>query len=395
MSYAKKLRQIIIPILILGLGIVVMYYLVSQRAAPKKVEKDQPGALVETLTVHPGTHPIDISGTGTVQPRQAASIAPQVNGRVEKVNPKLVIGGFFSTGELLFSIEDIDYQLALEQATANLIKTDVEVLKIKSLAKVARQEWERLQPDSKEEPNPLVLYEPQLQGSIAQQTAARAQLEQAEINLERTKIKAPFNCFIRSENLDPGQYLRSGSTVIEISGTDSAEIIIPLPNTDFRWLTIPRGEQNTNGSIATIILDDQQQTYRFPGRLVRALGEVDTRGRMSRVVIAVDDPFHLRKKTDSYLPELEIGMFVNVIIHGRQLEQVISLPRDALRDRETVWVVDDNNKLQIKPVTVIYRQLKTVLISAGLNDGDRVVLTNLNGVANGMKLRPVARENQS
>ncbi|MCD6150889.1 MAG: hypothetical protein J7J70_04445 [Deltaproteobacteria bacterium] len=58
-------------------------------------------------------------------------------------------------------------------------------------------------------------------------------------------------------------------------------------------------------------------------------------------------------------------------------------------------MVDNNDKLQIKPVTVIYRQLKTVLISAGLNDGDRVVLTNLNGVANGMKLRPVARENQS
>ncbi|MCK4379195.1 MAG: efflux RND transporter periplasmic adaptor subunit, partial [Deltaproteobacteria bacterium] len=239
------------------------------------------------------------------------------------------------------------------------------------------------------------LYEPQLREALARQTAAQAQLEQAKLNLERTKIQAPFNCFIRSENLDPGQYLRSGSTVIEISGTDSAEIIIPLPNTDFRWLTIPRGEKNPKGSTATVILDDQQQTYRFPGQLVRALGEVDPRGRMSRVVIAIDDPFHLRKKTDSYLPELEIGMFVNVIIHGRQLEQVISLPRDALRDQETVWVVDDNDKLQIKPVTVIHRQLKTVLISAGLNDGDRVVLTNLNGVANGMKLRPVARGNQS
>lgn len=411
MSQRKKFFTFFIPLLILGVGIVGMKYLVSHRRPPKKEVKTQPGALIETIIVHPEKRQINIFGTGTVQPRQGASIAPQVSGKVENVSPKLVVGGFFSTGELLFSIEEVDYQLAVQSATANLIKADVEVLKIKSLARVARQEWERLQLDGKEEPNPLVLYEPQLQGSIAQQTAARAQLEQAKINLERTKIRAPFNCFIRSEQIDLGQYVKVGNPVVEISGTDNAEIIVPLPRKVFRWIDIPRGRQQQTGSPATVTFTDQQQTYEYHGRLVRVLGDVDPRGRMSRVVIAVDDPFHLRKKTDSYLPELEIGMFVNVNIHGQQLEQVISLPREALRDQETVWVAKPWDspllkrkgsgtvpvlfKLQIKPVTVIHRQLKTVLISAGLNDGDRVVLTNLNGAANGMKLRPAARENQS
>jgi len=306
-----------------------------------------------------------------------------------------VVGGFFSTGELLFSIEEVDYQLAVQRATANLIKADVEVLKIKSMAKVARQEWKRLQPDSKQEPNPLVLYEPQLQGSIAQQTAARAQLEQAKINLERTKIRAPFNCFIHSEKIDSGQYVRAGNPVIEISGTDSAEIIVPLPHEVFRWLDIPRGRQAQKGSAATVTFTDQQQIYEYPGRLVRTLGEVDPRGRMSRVVIAVDDPYHLRKKPQHYLPELEIGMFVEVSIHGRQLDNIISLPRNALRDHETVWIVDKNDTLRIKTVNIIHREQKTVLISAGLADGCRVVLTNIDGAAAGMKLRPVHRENQS
>ena len=395
MSQRKKIFSILIPVLILLAGIMVMKYLVSHRQPPKKEVKIQPGTLVETITVHPRKQQIKIFGTGTVQPRQAAAIAPQVSGKVEEVNPKLVIGGFFSTGELLFAIEEVDYQLAVQRATANLIKADVEVLKIKSRAKVAREEWKRLQPDSNQEPNPLVLYEPQLQESIAQQKAARAQLEQAKIDLERTKIRAPFNCFISSEKIDIGQYVRAGNPVIEIIGTDSAEIIIPLPHEDFRWLTIPRGRQTQKGSPATITFVEQQQSYTYQGWVVRTLGEVDPRGRMSRVVVSVDDPYHLQKKPQHYLPELEIGMFVDVSIHGRQLDNIISLPRIALRDHDTVWVVDKDGTLQIKAVTIIYREQKTVLISAGLADGDQVVLTNIEGAAAGMKLRPVSRESQS
>jgi RND family efflux transporter MFP subunit len=395
MSQRKKIFAILIPVLILISGIMVMKYLVSHRRPPRKEVKTQPGALAETIIVHPEQQQINIFGTGTVQPRQEASIAPQVSGKVEVVNPKLVVGGFFSTGELLFSIEEVDYQLAVQRATANLIEADVEVLKIKSTAKVARQEWKRLQPDSKEEPNPLVLYEPQLQGSIARQTAARAQLEQAKIDLERTKIRAPFNCFIRSEKIDSGQYVKAGSPVIEISGTDSVEIIVPLPHEVFRWLDIPRDLQTRKGSPATVTFAEQQQTYTYPGWLIRTLGEVDPLGRMSRVVVSVDDPYHLRKKPQHYLPELEIGMFVDVNIHGRQLDNIISLPRSAIRDHETVWVVDKDNTLQIKEVTIIYREQKTVLISTGLADGDQVVLTNIDGAAQGMRLRPVHRENQS
>lgn len=312
MSQRKKIFAFLIPILILICGIMAMRYLVSHRRPPKKEVNVQPGALVETIIVHPAKQQINIFGTGTVQPRQASSIAPQVSGKVEKISPKLVAGSFFSTGELLFSIEEVDYKLAVQRAAANLTKAKVEVLKIKSLAKVARQEWERLQPGGQEKPNPLVLYEPQLQGSIAQQTAAGAQLEQAKINLERTKIRAPFNCFIRSEKIDSGQYVRAGNAVIEISGTDSAEIIVPLPHEVFRWLDIPRGRQAKKGSPATVSFADQQQTYTYPGRIVRTLSEVDPRGRMSRVVVAVKDPYHLRKKPRHYLPDLEIGMFVNV-----------------------------------------------------------------------------------
>jgi RND family efflux transporter MFP subunit len=394
MSRSAKIRKIIIPILILIVGIVVMKYLVSHRTPPAKREKVQPGALVEIITVHPGTHPVTIRATGIVQPRQAASIAPQVSGRVEKVNPRLVAGGFFAVGELLFAIEDVDYRLALEQASANLIKARVEVMKIQSLATVARQEWERLQPEGREKPNPLVLYEPQLQEALAQQTAAKAKVEQAKINLERTKIRAPFNCFIRSEKLDPGQYVKAGSPVIEINGTDNAEVITPLPSADFRWLDIPRGKKQRQGSTATVVLDDQQQTYRFSGRVVRSLGEVDPRGRMARVVIAVSDPYRLKDKSPGYHPELQAGMFVKVIIHGRQLEQVYTLPREALRDQETVWIVDQDNTLQIKSTTIVHRERQTVLVSAGLADGDRVVLTNLYGAAPGMKLRPLNREKQ-
>jgi multidrug resistance efflux pump len=103
-----------------------------------------------------------------------------------------VAGGFFRQGERLFSIEDTDYRLALERAEATRAKAEYELATIESQAEVARVEWERLYEDSGEEPNPLVLYEPQLKNARAALASAGSSVRQAEIDLERTRVRASF-----------------------------------------------------------------------------------------------------------------------------------------------------------------------------------------------------------
>jgi hypothetical protein len=81
-------------------------------------------------------------------------------------------------------------------------------------------------------------------------------------------------------------------------------------------------------------------------------------------------------------------MFVEVVIHGRDMRNIAVIPRKALRDGQTVWIMDDERKLRVRKVEPVRYEQDEVWISNGLAEGDRVVLTALSGGADGMRLRP-------
>lgn len=387
MSTKDKLKKIGLPILIILIAFAVMRVLALTRAAPQKEARDHPGILAEVMTVRTEDHQIEVVGTGTVQARQEANITPQVSGRVIHIAPEFIAGGFFKEGSLLFKIEDVDYRLAVERAGAALAQAELDLAQEESNARIARLEWDKLGKNSNEEPNPLVLYEPQLKRARANAASAGAALKQAEIDLQRTRFKAPFNCRIRSEEIDLGQYVRSGSSAGTLAGTDTAEIVVPLPLDELQWLRMPRRGSDETGSAATVKVTIGDQSFAWKGQLVRSLGEVDPHGRMARVVVAVEDPYHLRNNQKTGGPDLEMGMFVEVAIQGQTLSSVIPIPRNALRHEDTVWLVDEKEKLTIRQVQVIRRERDVILIRNSIKEGDRLVLTALPGAANGMKLR--------
>jgi RND family efflux transporter MFP subunit len=309
---------------------------------------------------------------------------------VTKIAPGCIAGGFFRKGEVLFRIEDTDYRLGVDRARATLAKAEYELAAMEGQARIARQEWERLQLGNGEEPNPLVLYQPQMKNAGAALLSARAALRQAELDLERTVLRAPFNAVIRSESVDPGQYVRAGTSVAMLAGTDQAEIVVPLPLDELAWLQIPRQGRKVPGSSATVQLTAGDNAFRWTGRVARRLGDVDPQGRMARLVVAVDDPFGLRGGGGER-PDLAMGTFVQIVLHGAALQDVTTIPAAALRDGSTVWIMNDEH-LKIRPVKVVRRAHDEVVIGNDLAPGDRVVLTNLAGVAEGMKLRPAGEE---
>jgi RND family efflux transporter MFP subunit len=383
----RKLIIILLPIIIILCGIVIMKTLVAIRPEQKKEVRVDPGILVQLLEVKKTSVTIVVNGTGTVTAAEEVSINPQVSGRIIRVSPDLVVGGFFRKDEILFEIEDTDYRLALDRANAARAKAEYDFATIESQSRVARSEWERLNRDNQEQPNPLVLFEPQLKNAVSALSSAGASIKQAVLDLERTKIAAPFNCRVRSESIDPGQYVKSGSSVAVLAGTDYSEVLVPLPLEDLQWLIIPRSGDKFTGSSAVVSFKTGEKVHEWQGRVVRSTGEVDPKTRMMKLVVLINDPYGLKGESDTTGPALAQGAFVEVRFMGTKLENMFVIPRSAFRDASTVWIMDKEEKLRIREVVTERIKREKVIISEGLAVGDRVILTNISGAANGMRLR--------
>ena len=387
-----KMKRALLPFLVIVIALVLTFVLVKSRKTPKPHEAPHLGPLVEVGILTKADRQILISGTGSAQSRYEVSITPQVKGRVSKLAPQMVAGGTFQKGELLFAIEDVDYQLAIAHAQATLAQAELELLRNENLADLARKEWHSLNSESDLEPNPLVVYEPQLKSARALRDAAQANVKQAELNLERTRVFAPFDCYVRSEQLEIGQFLNAGAPVATVAGIDQIEIVVPLSLDEIVWLQVPRKETKQRGSFAKVELQSGGRTFHWQGEITRSLGEIDPRNRMARVVVTVNDPFTEDTEKANLLNDLLPGMFVNVQILGEELSDIISVPRGAMHDNDTIWVIDDENRLHIREVDILRRERDEVLIRSGLDANEKIVLTNLSGAAEGMLLRPKMRE---
>lgn len=387
-----KMKRALLPFLVIVISLVLTFVLVKSRKTPKPHEAPHLGPLVEVGILTKADRQILISGTGSAQSRYEVSITPQVKGRVSKLAPQMVAGGTFQKGELLFAIEDVDYQLAIAHAQATLAQAELELLRNENLADLARKEWHSLNSESDLEPNPLVVYEPQLKSARALRDAAQANVKQAELNLERTRVFAPFDCYVRSEQLEIGQFLNAGAPVATVAGIDQIEIVVPLPLEEIVWIQVPRKGTKQRGSLAKVELQSGGRTFHWQGEITRSLGEIDPRNRMARVVVTVNDPFTEDTEKANLLNDLLPGMFVNVQILGEELSDIISVPRGAMHDNDTIWVIDDENRLHIREVDILRRERDEVLIRSGLDANEKIVLTNLSGAAEGMLLRPKMRE---
>jgi len=387
-----KMKRALLPFLVIVISLVLTFVLVKSRKTPKPHEAPHLGPLVEVGILTKADRQILISGTGSAQSRYEVSITPQVKGRVSKLAPQMVAGGTFQKGELLFAIEDVDYQLAIAHAQATLAQAELELLRNENLADLARKEWHSLNNESDLEPNPLVVYEPQLKSARALRDAAQANVKQAKLNLERTRVFAPFDCYVRSEQLEIGQFLNAGAPVATVAGIDQIEIVVPLPLEEIVWLQVPRKGTKQRGSLAKVELQSGGRTFHWQGEITRSLGEIDPRNRMARVVVTVNDPFTEDTEKANLLNDLLPGMFVNVQILGEELSDIISVPRGAMHDNDTIWVIDDENRLHIREVDILRRERDEVLIRSGLDANEKIVLTNLSGAAEGMLLRPKMQE---
>lgn len=387
MKFKSILKKCIIPLLIIAAGILVMRIMIVFKTAPEKISPKSSGVLVETVPLKKTALFIYVNATGSVETSQEADITPRVSGNVVWASETLSRGGFFNKGDLLFRIDPVDYELAAEKSRAQVAKAEYELEDIESKAKVARMEWKRIRMENKNEPSALVLYEPQLKNAKAQLAAAKADLKQRLIDIGRTEVRAPFSCRVRSENIAPGQYVKAGVSAGVLTDIRSADIIVSLPLHELKWIRIPQRMDGGPEPDASVRIDVGTSEYRWPATVQRTLGDVDPKGRMMRVLLRVEDPFNVKGLYGNTQPDLADGMFVDVEIRGRRLADVFAVPPRALHEGDTVWIMADNDLLEIRSVDVVRKEKDRTIVQGNLHEGERLVITQISGVAEGLELR--------
>jgi RND family efflux transporter MFP subunit len=230
----------------------------------------------------------------------------------------------------------------------------------------------------------LVLREPQVAQAEAELAAAEAELARAELDLDRTRVSLPFDGVVVSKSTDLGQYVTAGRVVATVYGTRVVEVSVPLPNGELEWFDVP-GRAGRDGPRAEVRAAFAGRQHAWEGRVVRMEGQVDPASRMVLVVVEVRDPFVGRDGRPPLLP----GTFVDVVIFGRTLDQVVPVPRHAVHHGRDVWVVADG-RLQIREVQLARSDRTTAYVEAGLDDGERVVVSALDAVTDGMAVRAEA-----
>lgn len=386
---SRPIMKIVLPIIVLAIGAGATAALISSRKEPERVERPALGPLVEVRRVEAETVLVQVTGQGEVHPRVAVDLAPQVSGRLTAVHPSLVSGGRFRAGEVLLEIDPRDYELAVERGVAAVASAETVLARERAEAAAAHEEWREVHGD--EAPPALLVREPQIREAEAKLAAARADLAGAELALERTRISLPWNGLVIEESVDVGQMVTTGQKIATVYGTDEVEVRVPLDDRELAWFEWPGSSGGqARGPAAVVSADFAGARHSWPGRVDRIEGRVDPRSRMVGVIVAVKDPFSRRDARPPLLP----GTFVDVAIDGTRLDDVVVLPRHALRVDDRVWVVD-GQELDVRDVEVLRRERDRVYVGSGLEPGESVVVSSLDAVTDGMTVRSRPEQERS
>ena len=392
------LRKILTPIAVLVVAVGIGSALVLNRPEAKQQPRQPPVLLVDTLTATRVPTTFTVTTQGEVAPRTETTLISEVSGQIVEVSPSFVSGGFFGEGELLVRIDPRIYDARVKRARANVAAARTQVATENAMAGYALEDWQRLQELQADDgwqrehtghghtrgaPSDLTLRKPQLAAALAQLESAEAELVEAEGDLERTSIRAPYSGMVREKLSDVGQYVRVGDRLAGVFAVDYAEVRLPLTQADLQFLELPRTSGATPVPV-TLTARVAGADRRWAGEITRTEGVFDSRTRVLYAVAQVQDPYGLENARGE---PLRIGTFVNAVIEGRHAGALFAVPRHALYKGTTLWLVDEDNRLKAAEIGIVRAEEDFVYIDRGLRVGDRICITPMEQPLPGMPVR--------
>lgn len=368
---------------IICIGIVAAGYLAMKglNATAEEAKKRQPRAMQVLVDVEPLTMSdagVRIEGMGLVVAAREVMLKAQVGGQVVEMAADFLEGEHVDAGTVIARIEADDYELKLAQAQSTLELREAELELEMGFQRVATREWELLgeSSDILADSSSLALREPQLKQAKAMQRSAQSAVDMARLDLSRTEITSPFNAQVLEKSVEVGSLAGMGGDVARLVSTDTFYVRVSIPVARVPVLEIPGGE-----ALVRISGSDTP----LPGRILSLLGDLDPDGRMARVLVAVDDPLGLEAE-NAGRAKLLLGAYVTVDLVGHEMPDAFLIPRETLRNGDNVWLRRPDSTLEIRPVSVLWKNRDTVVIGEGLAADEQLITSSLSFASDGMQV---------
>ena len=378
-SVIRTFFKVILPVVLILGGLAGFKYYKSQEVKIKRNPPQKHVPLVDTLLMEPSVHETGIDVMGTVLADKEIVLKARVSGEVVWVSPGFVQGGLIHKGETLLRLDDSDYRLekdkaqnALDKALADLeIETGQQLIAQEELKLVTEVSPEGIGPTS------LALRKPQLAQAQAAVASARNDLEKAQLDLERTVIRIPFNALVLEKNVDLGSLVASQGTLATLVDVNRYQVEAQVPLDRLSYIKA----HEVNGSLARV--RSPYADYEWEGQVKRTTGKITGQSRMAGVIIEIPDPLGLKGESRH---KLLLDDHVDVRIIGDTMDGVYALPRSLIRENNTLWIYNSGH-LKIRPADIVWKEKDQVFIRSGINPGDRVVTSDLPVAVQGMELK--------
>ena len=375
--------KVFLTLLILTLAVVAAAGIIMTRPMPEPVAIAPNVVAIRGIQMEAENIPLTIYAQGVVEPLTASELITQVNGRVAWVSPNFNAGGFFKQGESLVKLESEDYEARVGLAEAREVRALAEF-------EHATFELKRMRALVKDQ----LVSQAMLENAVRQTRLTEAALKEAQINLDqaerdldRTELRAPFDAIVRSKAVDLGEFVSMGKPLAQLFAADGFEVRLPVLDTQLAYLNLPSSIEATaplnSANLPSVRLSAQYAgaAASWDAQLVRSESEIDRRSRMVTLVARVSGT----RNALSANP-LPVGAFVNAEIEGITLENAFQLPRSALRQDNQVLVVDEESRLRFREVSIARYEQDRILIQSGLKEGDIVNISPIQAVVDGMEV---------
>ncbi len=374
----KNVKTLGFSVLILAIAILlaVMMIRLNRKEAESKPSMRYP--IISAAVITPATRTFSVEATGTIAADKEVVVIPQVAGRITYISSKLIPGGQFKKGEVLARIDDRDYALMVEQKRSAVKAAEIELQREQAKGDIARREW-KLSGESGEA-SPLAARTLQLENAKLNLEAARSGLKQAELQLERTTLRAPFSATVVTEQVDVGQVVGIQSQICKLVGNRKLRLELAIPVETLKRITTSSTKKK-GSRVEVIQIIGGGQVLRAQGEVTHIVGEMDRKTRRARVIVSVPQ----QPVGDGNLSILP-GAFVNAVIYGQDEPDVYAIPRKAVSDGNRIWTLASDTTLQSTHLQLLWDRGDSVF--ARLNIPEiRLMTTLLPAPVNGIKVQ--------
>ena len=362
--------------------------MVWQKKEPEKKQVTEPVIMVDTVKLHSRDITFTVSSQGNVSPRTETTLVSEISSTIEDVSPKYVAGGFFKQGEVIIKLNPADYEVAVQQARANLLTMKARLAQEQAQAEQAKKEWDMSGRPRSAAPS-IALRTPYLEEAKANVLSAEADLKKAQRKLDLTVIRAPYDAMVKEKLVDVGQYVTTGTQLARTFAVDFAEVRLPLTDQDIAFLNLPvttvSDTQDVRGPPVQLTSVIGGTEYKWQAYIARTEGIIDQRTRVHYAVARIADPYALNDHNGR--PPLAVGSFVKASIQGTLMKNIIAVPLQAIRGMDQVLIKDKDHRLRIQHVKIIRTDEKYAYVKDDGLDDKQAITTAVYNPIDGMQVR--------